>query len=28
VANLATAMAQLSETPFTPPPSSAVDDEA
>jgi Fe-S oxidoreductase len=27
VANLATAMAQLSETPFTPPPSSPLDDE-
>jgi dimethylglycine catabolism B len=27
VANLATAMAQLSETPYTPPPSSPLDDE-
>jgi Fe-S oxidoreductase len=27
VANLATAMAQLSETPFTPPSSSPLDDE-
>jgi dimethylglycine catabolism B len=28
VANLATAMAQLSETPYTPPPSSPLDDDA
>ena len=27
VVNLATAMAQLSETPFTPPPSSPLDDD-
>jgi hypothetical protein len=27
VANLATAMAQLSETPFTPPAASILDDE-
>jgi Fe-S oxidoreductase len=27
VANLATAMAMLSETPFTPPPASTLDDE-